>query len=343
MNAIESGTVLITGPTGGLGKATTLAIAHRPAAQRPDLLLVGGPAWPSPRWPMPPVRLEPPCRSRLRPGPAGRRPRCGTPGQGPYGGGCGASASGDRGERRRLGGRYPQCLGGRLRTHLRRKHLAHAQLIGDLLDSLVAPARMVLLGSNTYHQNIFRRILRVPPAVWRDPIELPSPPWPTRRPPSRAPESLTPTPNSRFLYAHELQRRSPKGINVTVYEPGFMPGTGLSRGHGPGLQKIGRGLSASPASLAQAISVRARIDRPRRPLGAFERWRIRRQRRKPRSEAISHRPGSRVAAVGGYRRTTRRGTLAGHLRDSCWTETPSLLLLRKRSRRRQAPRGRLTE
>ena len=41
MNSIASGTVLLTGPTGGLGKAATLAIANRPAAQRPDLLLVG--------------------------------------------------------------------------------------------------------------------------------------------------------------------------------------------------------------------------------------------------------------------------------------------------------------
>src|SRR6201996_928079 len=54
-------------------------------------------------------------------------------------------------------------------------YLAHAQLIGDLLGSFVAPARIVLPGSNTYHQNIFRRILRVPPALWRDPIELAQP------------------------------------------------------------------------------------------------------------------------------------------------------------------------
>jgi hypothetical protein len=25
-------------------------------------------------------------------------------------------------------------------------------------------------------------------------------------------------------------------MNVVVYEPGFMPGTGLSRGHSPGIQ-----------------------------------------------------------------------------------------------------------
>src|ERR1700739_2401603 len=41
MSSIASGTALITRPTGGLGKDGTLAVAHRPAAQRPDLLLVG--------------------------------------------------------------------------------------------------------------------------------------------------------------------------------------------------------------------------------------------------------------------------------------------------------------
>jgi NAD(P)-dependent dehydrogenase (short-subunit alcohol dehydrogenase family) len=43
-----------------------------------------------------------------------------------------------------------------------------------------------------------------------------------------------------LYYAHELQRRAPRGINVVVFEPGFMPGTGLSRGHSPGIQRIGR-------------------------------------------------------------------------------------------------------
>lgn len=43
MNTIYPGTVLITGPTSGLGKSATLAMASRPAAQRPDLLLVGRP------------------------------------------------------------------------------------------------------------------------------------------------------------------------------------------------------------------------------------------------------------------------------------------------------------
>ena len=39
----DPGTILITGPTGALGRAATLAMAARPGAARPDLLLVGRP------------------------------------------------------------------------------------------------------------------------------------------------------------------------------------------------------------------------------------------------------------------------------------------------------------
>lgn len=41
MTATNPGTVLITGPTAGLGRAATLAMANRPASGRLDLLLVG--------------------------------------------------------------------------------------------------------------------------------------------------------------------------------------------------------------------------------------------------------------------------------------------------------------
>ncbi|WP_220040310.1 hypothetical protein [Nonomuraea aridisoli] len=37
-------------------------------------------------------------------------------------------------------------------------YLAHAQLIGDLLGSFTAPARVVLLGSNAYHANVWRKL-----------------------------------------------------------------------------------------------------------------------------------------------------------------------------------------
>jgi NAD(P)-dependent dehydrogenase (short-subunit alcohol dehydrogenase family) len=126
-------------------------------------------------------------------------------------------------------------------------YLAHAHLIGDLLGSFVAPARIVLLGSNTYHQNVFRRMLGVPPADWRDPLELARPARPDV--PATFKRSGVAYSNSKlalFYYAHELQRRALAGINVAVFEPGFMPGTGLGRGQSPGVQRLGRLIARIP-------------------------------------------------------------------------------------------------
>jgi NAD(P)-dependent dehydrogenase (short-subunit alcohol dehydrogenase family) len=256
MNSISSGTVLITGPTSGLGKATTQAIVNRPVSERPDLLLVG------------------------RPGKAltdivGDARAAGATA---YGLGCDLGSLADV----RAAGREARDLlaAGAVRplralvanagvgfTDTRRpsadgyeptfavNHLAHAQLIGDLLDAFVAPARILLLGSNTYHQNVFRRLLRVPPAVWRDPIELARPADPNV--PATVEQGGIAYSNSKLAilyYAHELQRRAPAGVNVVVFEPGFMPGTGLSRNQGAGLQRIGRLIERIPGVSSPARS-----------------------------------------------------------------------------------------
>jgi NAD(P)-dependent dehydrogenase (short-subunit alcohol dehydrogenase family) len=248
MNSIASGTVLITGPTGGLGKAATLAIANRPAPERPDLLLVGRAG----------EALTDVAEAARATGATVQEI------------GCDLARLTDvrdaaRQVKRLLDAGAVRPLQGLVAnagvsvgdTHnasadgyeltFAVNHLAHAQLIGDLLDSLVAPARIVLLGSNTYHQNIFRRILRVPPAAWRDPRELARPTSPDA--PATPEEGWMAYSNSKLAilyYAHELQRRAPAGINVAVFEPGFMPGTGLSRGHGPGLQRVGRVIERIP-------------------------------------------------------------------------------------------------
>ncbi len=248
MNSIASGTVLITGPTGGLGKAATLAIANRPAPERPDLLLVGRAGQ---------ALTEVAADARAA-------------GATVYEIGCDLGRLADV----RDAGRQAKNLleAGSVRplravvanagvsvadTHdastdgyeltFAVNYLAHAQLIGDLLVSLAAPARIALLGSNTYHQNIFRRILRVPPSHWRDPIELARPTAPDL--PATFKRSGTAYSDAKLAilyYAHELQRRAPAGINVAVFEPGFMPDTGLSRGHGSGMQRIGRVLQRIP-------------------------------------------------------------------------------------------------
>jgi NAD(P)-dependent dehydrogenase (short-subunit alcohol dehydrogenase family) len=248
MNSIASGTVLITGPTGGLGKAASLAIANRPAPQRPDLLLVGRPGQ---------ALTEVAATARAAGATVQEI-------------GCDLARLADvrnAGQRvkdlledgavRPLHGLVANAGVSVVHTHntsadgyeltFAVNYLAHAQLIGDLLDSLVAPAGVVLLGSNTYHQNVFRRLLRVAPAVWGDPIELAQPTAADL--PATLESAGIAYSNSKLAilyYAHELQHRVPAGINVAVFEPGFMPGTGLSRGHGPGLQRVGRIIERIP-------------------------------------------------------------------------------------------------
>jgi NAD(P)-dependent dehydrogenase (short-subunit alcohol dehydrogenase family) len=256
MNSIASGTVLLTGPTGGLGKAATLAIANRPAAQRPDLLLVGRAG----------KALTDVAEAARAAGATVQEI------------GCDLARLADV---RDAAHRVKDLLDvGAVRplraivanagvsvvdTHKASadgyeltfavNHLAHAQLIGDLLDSVAAPARIVLLGSNTYHQNIFRRILRVAPADWRDPIELARPTAPDE--PATVERGGIAYSNSKLAilyYAHELQRRAPSGISVAVFEPGFMPGTGLGRAHGAGLQRVGQALERIPGVSSAARS-----------------------------------------------------------------------------------------
>jgi NAD(P)-dependent dehydrogenase (short-subunit alcohol dehydrogenase family) len=248
MNAITTGTVLLTGPTGALGHAATRAIANRPAPQRLDLLMVG------------------------RDGPALREvvDAARAAGATAYGLGCDLArladvrAAGKKaremledGTVRPLRGLVANAGVWVLDTHTASadgyeltfaiNHLAHAQLIGDLLDLFVAPARIVLLGSNTYYRNVFRWMLRVPPAHWRDPIELARPTAPDV--PATLERGGIAYSNSKLAilyYAHELQRRAPAGINVSVFEPGFMPGTGLTRDHSPAIQRMGRVMARIP-------------------------------------------------------------------------------------------------
>jgi NAD(P)-dependent dehydrogenase (short-subunit alcohol dehydrogenase family) len=256
MNSIASGTVLLTGPTGGLGKAATLAIANRPATQRPDLLLVGRAG----------KALTDVAEAARAAGATVQEIGCDL---------ARLANVRDAGQRvkdlldagavRPLRAIVANAGVSVVDTHnasadgyeltFAVNHLAHAQLIGDLLDSVAAPARIVLVGSNTYHQNIFRRILRVAPADWRDPIELAQPTAPDE--PATVERGGIAYSNSKLAvlyYAHELQRRAPTGINVAVFEPGFMPGTGLGRAHGPGLQRVGQALERIPGVSSAARS-----------------------------------------------------------------------------------------
>ena len=248
MSEISSGTVLITGSTGGLGRSATMAMANRPEGERPDLLLIGRPG----------NALAGVAAEARAAGATAREIGCDL-----------ASLAGvhtaaetakellESGAVRPLRGlianaglsvvdtRSASADGYELTFAV--NYLAHAQLIGDLLDSFATPARIVLVGSNTYYANWVRRLMTVPAAEWRDPLELAKPAGSEVSPTLKAAGVAYSNSKLAILYyAHELQRRAPEGINVAVFEPGFMPGTGLSRQHSPGVQRMGRGLQRLP-------------------------------------------------------------------------------------------------
>ncbi|GAA3639918.1 SDR family NAD(P)-dependent oxidoreductase [Kineosporia mesophila] len=245
---MSTGTVLITGPTRNLGRTATLALARRPPAERPDLLLVGRSG---------PALSEVAGRARAH---------------GAVVHEIGADLSRladvraaaattrdllDAGSVRPL--RALVANAGTMSADTRSasadgyemtfavNYLAHAQLVGDLLASFEPASRIVLLGSNTYHANIWRRLLGVPQADWRDPVDIARPAPRDSAPGFKA--SGVAYSNAKLAvlyYAHELQRRAGDGINVSVFEPGWMPGTALGRQTPAAAQAIGRGLGRLP-------------------------------------------------------------------------------------------------
>ncbi|NKQ56879.1 SDR family NAD(P)-dependent oxidoreductase [Amycolatopsis sp. K13G38] len=244
----EPGTVLVTGPTRNLGRHAALAMAARPRDRRPDLLLVGRAG-----------RDLTTVADEARALGAHVREI-----------GCDLSRLADvraaattvrdllaSGAVRPL--RALVANAGSMSSDTRQaspdgyeltfavNYLAHAQLIGDLLGSFTAPARVVLVGSNTYHANFWRRLLGVAEAEWADPLDLARPATGDKAPGMTASGVAYSNAKLAILYyAHELQRHTGAGITVSVFEPGWMPGTALGRGTPAVAQAIGRALGRIP-------------------------------------------------------------------------------------------------
>jgi len=244
----EPGTVLITGPTRNLGRHAVLAMADRPDGQRPDLLLVG-------RAGRDLTAVADEARahgarvheigcdlSRLadvRAAAATARDLLATGAVRPLRALVANAGANSADTRQASPDGYEMTFAV--------NYLAHAQLIGDLLDSFTAPARIVLIGSNTYHANFWRKLLHVPEAEWADPVELARPATGAQAPGMAASGVAYSNAKLAILYyAHELQRHVGTGINVTVFEPGWMPGTALGRGAPEAAQAIGRALGRVP-------------------------------------------------------------------------------------------------
>jgi NAD(P)-dependent dehydrogenase (short-subunit alcohol dehydrogenase family) len=244
----EPGTVLITGPTRNLGRNAVLALADRPDGRRPDLVLVG-------RAGLDLTAVADEARAR---GATVREIGCDLASLAEV-----RAAAATVRELLAEGAVRPLralvANAGVMSADTRQasadgyeltfavNYLAHAQLIGDLLGSFTAPARIVLVGSNTYHQNVWRRLLGVAGARWADPVELARPAAGEQRPSMAASgEAYSNAKLAILYYAHELQRRAGAGITVSVFEPGWMPGTALGRGAPAAFQAMSRVLGRLP-------------------------------------------------------------------------------------------------
>ena len=244
----ETGTVLITGPTRGLGRAATLAMADRPEAERPDLLLLGHSG----------KALTEVADEAHQRGATVHKIGCDLSRLADVRAAATAArdllaAAAVRPLRALIANAGAMSADTRLASAdgyemtFAVNYLAHAQLIGDLLGSLTEPARIVLLGSNVYSANLWRRLMGVPEANWRDPVEIARPATGDKNPGMNAAGVAYANAKLAILYyAHELQRHAGPGIGVSVFEPGWMPGTGLGRGAPPALQAIGRGVARLP-------------------------------------------------------------------------------------------------
>jgi NAD(P)-dependent dehydrogenase (short-subunit alcohol dehydrogenase family) len=251
MTTIGAGTVLITGPTSGLGRALTLEIASRTNPGRPDLLLVGRPG----------RALTQVIKTVRTAGVTVREIYCDLS---RLGGVRAAAVTAKQllaaGEVRPLRAlvanagcftpdtRVASADGYEMTFAV--NYLAHAQLVGDLLDWFTPPARIVFLGSNTYRGTYAMRMIGIPAAEWRDPFDIARPA--TGNKPSGLHAAAVAYATSKLAvlyYAHELQRRAGDGIGVSVFEPGFMPGTGLARQQAPSLQWLIRILRHLPGTV----------------------------------------------------------------------------------------------
>ncbi|WP_151478737.1 SDR family NAD(P)-dependent oxidoreductase [Streptomyces albicerus] len=112
--------------------------------------------------------------------------------------------------------------------------LGHHLLIRRLMDRLTAPGRIVLVGSGT-HFGDFRHSWGLVPPPRSAPVAELALPWttPDAHTAKAGRSAYAASKLATVHLAHELDRRTPKGIDVYTYDPGLMPGTGLAREAGP--------------------------------------------------------------------------------------------------------------
>jgi NAD(P)-dependent dehydrogenase (short-subunit alcohol dehydrogenase family) len=116
-------------------------------------------------------------------------------------------------------------------------HLGHFALVTGLLDRLVAPARIVVVASGTHDPAKFTGM---PNPNYTSAEELAHP---AADAPAEGRRRYTTSKLCNVLFAYELDRRlgeGAKGVTVTAFDPGLMPGSGLARDYSPAQRFVWR-------------------------------------------------------------------------------------------------------
>ena len=110
-------------------------------------------------------------------------------------------------------------------------HLGHFALVQGVLDQLARPARVVVVSSGTHDPDKFTGM---PSPNYTNAEELADPAALTD--PSEGRRRYTTSKLCNVLFTYELDRRlghGEKGVTVTAFDPGLMPGSGLARDYSP--------------------------------------------------------------------------------------------------------------
>jgi light-dependent protochlorophyllide reductase len=110
-------------------------------------------------------------------------------------------------------------------------HLGHFALVTGLLDTLMAPARIVVVSSGTHDPAKFTGM---PHPHYTSAADLAHPPGELTAEEGR--RRYTTSKLCNLLFTYELDRRLEHGtqrITVNAFDPGMMPGSGLGRDYPP--------------------------------------------------------------------------------------------------------------
>ncbi|MFB7599742.1 SDR family NAD(P)-dependent oxidoreductase [Streptomyces sp. NPDC056160] len=112
--------------------------------------------------------------------------------------------------------------------------LANHLFVRLLQDRFTAPARIVITASDTHFGDFKHNMGMVPGPAWKSPDVLARTgafPQPGTTAAGRTAYSTSKL--ATIYLVHEYARRLPAGIDAVAYNPGFVPGTGLTRNAGP--------------------------------------------------------------------------------------------------------------